>query len=120
MHLIIPTFKTEALQLVSNVQLVKRHLLRNEWQIQHYLVLCWQEFMTHFITKTTPISNVNSKYRIKKLKSSRTYLADWLFWLQWISIAWDTHIHKYTYKQTCIPTSRTKQNQASLPNTRLV
>ena len=37
-----PTFKTEALRIVSNVQLVKRLLLRNEWQIQHYLALLRQ------------------------------------------------------------------------------
>ena len=37
-----PTFKTKALRIVSNVQLVKRLLLRNEWQIQHYLALLQQ------------------------------------------------------------------------------
>ena len=31
-----PTFKTEALRLISIVQLVKGRLLRNERQIQHY------------------------------------------------------------------------------------
>ena len=37
----MPTFKTEELRLVvvSNVQLVKRLLLCNERQIQHYLAL---------------------------------------------------------------------------------
>ena len=34
-----PTFKTEAFRLVSNVQLVKQLLLRNERLIQHYLAL---------------------------------------------------------------------------------
>ena len=37
-----PTFKTEALRLVSNVQLVKELLLRNELLIQHYLALLRQ------------------------------------------------------------------------------
>ena len=35
----MPTFKTEALRVVSNVQLVKGPLLQNERQIQHYLAL---------------------------------------------------------------------------------
>ena len=34
-----PTFKTEALHLVSNVQLVKGLVLRNEQLIQHYCAL---------------------------------------------------------------------------------
>ena len=38
----MPTFITEALRLVSNVQLVKRLLLYNEQQIQHYLAFLWQ------------------------------------------------------------------------------
>ena len=37
-----PTFKTEELRLVSNVQLVKRLLPCNERQIQRYLALLWQ------------------------------------------------------------------------------
>ena len=32
-------FKTEALRLVDNVQLVKGLLLQNEWQMQHYLAI---------------------------------------------------------------------------------
>ena len=38
----MPTFKTEPLHLVSNVQLVKCLLLSKEWQIQHYLTLPWK------------------------------------------------------------------------------
>ena len=34
-----PTFKNEALRLISNVQLVKHLILRNEWLTQHYLAL---------------------------------------------------------------------------------
>ena len=37
-----PTFKTEALHLVSNVQLVKRLLPRNEQQIPRNLAPLWQ------------------------------------------------------------------------------
>ena len=33
----MPTFKNESLHLISNIQLVKCLLLRNEWQIQYYL-----------------------------------------------------------------------------------
>ena len=36
------SIKTEALHIVSNVQLVKRLLLHNEWQIQYYLALLQQ------------------------------------------------------------------------------
>ena len=37
----MPTFhfKIEVLCIVSNVQLIERLLLQNEWQIQHYLAL---------------------------------------------------------------------------------
>ena len=38
----MPTFKTEALRVVSNVQLVKGPVLQNELQIQHYLALLRQ------------------------------------------------------------------------------
>ena len=37
-----PTFKTEALRVVSNVQLVRGPVLQNERQIQHYLALLRQ------------------------------------------------------------------------------
>ena len=37
-----PTFETEVLRIVSNVQLVKGLLLRNERQIQQYLALLRQ------------------------------------------------------------------------------
>ena len=37
-----PTYKTKALRLVSNVQLVKRLLPCNGRQIQHYLALLWK------------------------------------------------------------------------------
>ena len=37
-------------------------------------VFLWQEFTTHFITKATPIGYIDSKYHIKKLKGSETFL----------------------------------------------
>ena len=61
-----PTFKTKALRLVSNVQLVKRLLPCNEQQIQ-------------LITKVPPINSIDSKCRAKKLKSSRTCLIGYSF-----------------------------------------
>ena len=51
----IPTFKTEALCLVSNVQLVKGLLSCNELQTQCYLAH-WQLLMTRFVTKVPPIN----------------------------------------------------------------
>ena len=63
--------------LVSNVQLVKRLLPRNEQQIQHYHALLWQQLMTCFITKAPPINSIDSKYLTKKLKRSRTFLIDY-------------------------------------------
>ena len=38
----VPTFKTEELHLVSNVQLVKWLLPCNEQQTQHYIALLWK------------------------------------------------------------------------------
>ena len=38
----MPTFKTEVLHIVSNVQLVKGLLLQNERKIQYYLALFQQ------------------------------------------------------------------------------
>ena len=52
----------KVLYLVSNVQLVKCFLLLNEWLIQCYLSLLWQEFTMYFTTKAKPINNVDSKY----------------------------------------------------------
>ena len=68
-----PTFETEVFRIISNVQLVKGLLLRNEQQIQHYLAsssTIIHTLTTPFVTKATP----NSKYHISKVKSSRTYL----------------------------------------------
>ena len=54
------TFKTEVLHLVSNVQ--------------HCLAFLWQKFTTQFIIKAMPISYIDSKCHIKKLKNSGTCL----------------------------------------------
>ena len=99
----MPTFVIEALRLVSDVQLVKRLLLLNEWLIQHYRLI-WQEFTTCFVTKATPINSIDGVRHTKKLKSSRTYLTDYLgfisckqFLLTWGAYTC-THTHKHTYQ----------------------
>ena len=69
-----PTFKTEELRLVSNVQLVKRLLPCNKRQIQHYLALLWKQHTTRFVTKGPPINSIDSKCCTEKLKGSRTCL----------------------------------------------
>ena len=68
----MPTFESEVLRLVSNVQLVKKLLLQIEWQIQHHLALL--QLMTRFITKATPIGYIDSKCYTSKLKNNRTCL----------------------------------------------
>ena len=65
-----PTFKTKALRLVSNGQLVKCLTIK----LHSKYALLWQEFATHFVAKATPISYIDSKCHIKKLKSIRTCL----------------------------------------------
>ena len=59
-----PTFKTEELRLVSNVQLVKR-VMNSKYSITH---------TTRFVTKAPPINSIDSKCRTEKLKGSRTCL----------------------------------------------
>ena len=70
----MPTFITEVLCLVGDVQLLNCHLLLNEWLILRYLSLLWLEFMTRFITKVTPINNIDSRCRLKKPESSIGYI----------------------------------------------
>ena len=57
----MPTFKTEVLHLVNNVQLVKWLLLCNE---QHIIITLPSTlaviYMMHFITKAMPISYIDS------------------------------------------------------------
>ena len=64
-------FKTEALHLVSNVQLVKRLLFEMKGK---YSTILWKQLMMHFVTKAPPINSINSKCHTEKLKGSRTCL----------------------------------------------
>ena len=72
------TFITEALCLVGDVQLLNCHLPLNERQILRYLSLLWLEFMMRFVTKATPINNIDSRCRIKKLEGSIAYITSYL------------------------------------------
>ena len=81
----MPTFKTEALRLVSNVLLVKGLLLRNEWQVQHYTLLL---NTMHFITKATPIGYIDSQCHYRQIESSRTCL---IGYSGFISREWYVH-----------------------------
>ena len=65
-----PTYKTKALHLASNEARVKRLLLLYKWQIQPYLSLVWLLLATHFVTRVTPIDDINSKSHKTELKSS--------------------------------------------------
>ena len=47
-----PTFKTEALYLISNVQLIKRFYCEMNGKYQ-YLAFLWQSVTMHFVTKST-------------------------------------------------------------------
>ena len=96
----MPTFITEVLRLVSNVQLVK-HLL---------LILLCQEFTTHFVTKAPPIDSING------MNNSRTHLTSYpgfiscnytstckLTTYHWYkNLAKDTHtyVHAHTHART--------------------
>ena len=59
----MPTFKTEALRLISNVQLVKGLLLCNEQQIYKKIILLYfgSNSQMHFVTKAPPINGIDSK-----------------------------------------------------------
>ena len=99
-----PTFITEALCLVCDVQLLNCHLLLNERQILCYLSLLWLEFMTRFITKATPINNIDSRCCIKKPETNIAYITGYsgfisreLFLLAWGQI--HTHILTSARKQ---------------------
>ena len=101
----MPTFITEGLCLVGDVQLLNCHLLLNERQILCYLSLLWLEFTTRFITKATPINNNNSRCHIKKPESTIAYITGYsgfisreLFLLAWEA---DTHTHTHTYTHRC-------------------
>ena len=96
-----PTFKTEALRLVTNVQLLKRLLQRNERLIQLYLCLLWQALAKRCVTKAMPIHIIDGKCHIKKRRSRITCFGrllgfisrDWLF----MASGADTHTQTHTH-----------------------
>ena len=98
-----PTFKTEALRLVSNVQLVKQLLPCNEQQIQHYLFFGSNSRRALLLRPRPSILSIASAIQ---LKSSRACFligySDFIL-CEWFLIAWGQ-----THKQTRISTSRTK------------
>ena len=59
LHLACPLLKTEVLFLVSNdyVQLVKHDYVYNTTLSCSF----WKELMEYFVTKVTPINNIDSK-----------------------------------------------------------
>ena len=67
-----------------------------------------------FVTKAPPISNIDDKCHIKKLKSSKTCLIGYsgFFSREWFLIAWgaDTHIH------TDVRTKTMSRNQVRRPS----
>ena len=69
----LPTLKTKALCLVTNEGRLKRLLLLYEWLIQPYLSLLWLLLATHFVTRVTPIDDIDVKSHKTELKSSRNY-----------------------------------------------
>ena len=68
-----PTFKTKVLRLVSNEGQLKRLLLLYKWLIQPYLSLLWLLLATHFVTRVTPIDNIDGKTHKTELQSSCNY-----------------------------------------------
>ena len=73
----MPTFITEVIHIVGDVQLFKLILLFTEKLIHCYLSLLWLESTIRFVTKITPIKNNNSKCHIKKTESSITYITSY-------------------------------------------
>ena len=70
----MPTFITEALHLVSNLQMVRWLLLQNEQLIQHCLSLLFLMHMTHFVTKATPIKHTDIKcHAYKEINKQQTF-----------------------------------------------
>ena len=95
-----PTFKTKVLRLVINEGWLKRLLLLYKWLIQPYLSLLWLLLTTHFVTRVTPIDEIDGKSHKTELKSSRNYSTNhlksksrhWLF----IASGMETHTHMHT------------------------
>ena len=67
-----PTFKTEALHLVSNEGQVK-HLSLLHIRINSYLSLLWLNLAMDFVTEVTTIDDIDSKSHTTELKSSHVY-----------------------------------------------
>ena len=105
-----PTFITEALYLVDDVQLLNCHLLLNKRLILRYLSLLWLEFTTRFITKAMPINNIDSRCCIKKPENSIAYITGYSGFIsrELFLLAWgvDTHTH------TDVRTKVISRNQA--------
>ena len=102
------TFRTEALRLVSNVRLVNSFTVKG---MANTALPCSSVVVSHdaLVTKAPPISNIDGKCHIKKLKSSRTSLIGYSGFIprEWLLIAWGA--------DTCVSISRTKtisRNQA--------
>ena len=66
----MPTFITEVLRLVCDIQHLNHLLPLNEQLMLHYLSPLWLEFWT----QATAINNIDKKCCIKKPDSSITYL----------------------------------------------
>ena len=73
-----PTFTTKALRLVTNEGQLKRLLLGQlkrllqlyKQLIQPYLSLLWLLLVTHFVTRVTPIDDIDGKSHKTELKSN--------------------------------------------------
>ena len=79
MHFVIfhpygtPIFKTKVLRLVINGGRLKRNLLLYKRLIQPYLSLLWLLLAMHFVTRVTPIDDIDGKSHKMKRRSSRNY-----------------------------------------------
>ena len=63
----------KTLHLVTIEGRLKCLLLLYKWLIQPYLSLLWLFLATHFITRVTPIDDIEGKSHKAELKSSRNY-----------------------------------------------
>ena len=68
-----PTFKIEVLRLVSNKGRGKRLLLLYKWLIYPYLSLLLLQLAIHFVTRATPIDEIDGKSHKMEPKSFHNY-----------------------------------------------
>ena len=122
----LPTLKTKALCLVTNEGRLKRLLLLYEWLIQPYLSLLWLLLATHFVTRVTPIDDIDVKSHKTELKSSRNYSTYQSFKVKITPLviyslgSGHTHTHTHTHCQNEVISRNQARSAAGAPGLKTV